>query len=605
MNFTILLGAALVCAAPEPPTTLDGAALALRASGTACDDGAWRLDGGFAGAYIRLSAPGEVTFVLRAAKGDSQSGAAGLRLRVADFVAGWPVAAAAPAYERFEQTWKLPAGTYCVRIENAANKTGEPRPLQIRDLSVSGAALVNEATDALALEAADTYVERFRKGAVGVVLTADGQPLARAEVRIRLKNHAFLFGTALAGAGRPRKSRGTGGGDGAMNYADFVRCNFNAVVPENAGKWGYNEAARGQIALEGLDRIIDFAEASGKRVRMHGVLWDVSEPAWVDQLQDAALHGSDPSQRDAAKAELRAAISERIRYFVAERARRYDELDVLNEGVHRPMYYDIFGVEGVAGIYSEVKAAVAAAGASTRIVPNEYDVFQSLGKIGDPYANWYRRSVEALRGAGGAVDGIGIQYYALDNAAARARNPHSPARMAQVMHNLAATGLPLTLSEFGVQRSGEPTPQRAAEILADALRLCFGHDRMTGFISWGFLRTQMWSVAPMAALVDADWNLTPAGKVWQQMTGIQDWKEPGLPCWTTDVRLTTDAQGRVDFTGFYGDYELSVGSRHGAFSLVKGEANYHVETAQDVAGESDSTAKKSALPGPQADQQNH
>jgi GH35 family endo-1,4-beta-xylanase len=309
---------------------------------------------------------------------------------------------------------------------------------------------------------------------------------------------------------------------------------------------------------------------------MHGVLWDVSEPAWVRALKDTAVNGSSQAERDAAKADLRARISQRIRYFVKDRAHRYAELDVLNEAEHRPKYYRIFGTDGVAGIYNEVKAAVQAAGASTRIVPNEYDVLQSFGGIGDPYANWYRKHVEALRDAGGAVDGIGIQYYAVDDDLARAHNPHSPSRIAQVLHNLATADLPLSLAEFGVQKSGDPPPQRAADILADALRLCFGHDKMTTFISWGFWKPRMWSVAPMGALVDADWNITPAGKVWQQLTGVQDWKIAKRPMWITDVSLITDARGRVDFSGFYGDYEIVLGQRRGKFTLTKGTSGYTV-----------------------------
>jgi hypothetical protein len=50
----------------------------------------------------------------------------------------------------------------------------------------------------------------------------------------------------------------------------------------------------------------------------------------------------------------------------------------------------------------------------------------------------------------------------------------------------------------------------------------------------------------------------------------------GLPKWTTEVSLTTDAQGRVDFTDFYGDYEVVSGQRHAEFTLTKGKAEYSV-----------------------------
>jgi hypothetical protein len=142
--------------------------------------------------------------------------------------------------------------------------------------------------------------------------------------------------------------------------------------------------------------------------------------------------------------------------------------------------------------------------------------------------------------------------------------------IAQVFNNLATTNLSLSLTEFGVQSYRRPTPQRAADILAETLRLCFGHEKMTTFITWGFWRPRMWSTAPAAALVDADRNITPAGMVWQQMTGVRDWHIANLPVWTTGVSLVTDAQGRVSFAGFYGDYEIISGGQRGEFTLTKG-----------------------------------
>lgn len=81
----------------------------------------------------------------------------------------------------------------------------------------------------------------------------------------------------------------------------------------------------------------------------------------------------------------------------------------------------------------------------------------------------------------------------------------------------------------------------------------------------------------IGVLVDADWNITPAGKVWQQLTGVQHWKIAKRPMWTNDVSLTTDARGRLDFTGFYGDYEVVSGQLRGKFTLIKGTSGYTVD----------------------------
>jgi GH35 family endo-1,4-beta-xylanase len=504
-----------------------------------------------------------------------------LGLRVADFATSWPVTAVGGNYGSHTQTWTLGAGTYCVRVEKADDRpSGGPWAIHIRDLTIAGATVLNTATDALALAAADTYIDHFRKGQAVLTILSGAQPLANAPVRIRLKRHAFNFGTAVAGVEGRGTSWVTGSGTNDVNYRDFIISNFNAIVPENAGKWSYNEGTRDRVTLDYLDSLVDFGARNNKRVRMHGVLWDVDQPKWVNALQDTAINGTSEQARDAAKADLRAKISQRVRYFVGDRAQRYYELDVINEPVHEPKYYEIYGLDGVAGIYNEVKAAVSAAGASTRIVPNEYEVLQGSRGIKDPYANWYRRHVERLRNAGGAVDGIGIQYYAVDGNEPEGLTTHSPSLIAQVFNNLATTNLSLSLTEFGVQSYNSPTPQRAADILAETLRLCFGHEKMTTFITWGFWRPRMWSTAPAGALMDANWNITPAGMVWQQMTGVRDWHIANLPVWTTDVSLVTDGQGRVSFAGFYGDYEIISGRQRGEFTLTKGTTNCMVAVSR-------------------------
>ena len=133
--------------------------------------------------------------------------------------------------------------------------------------------------------------------------------------------------------------------------------------------------------------------------------------------------------------------------------------------------------------------------------------------ISDPYANWFRNDVEAVRDAGGAISAIGVQYYPTH---ASGTNDHSPSRMAQTFANLAVTGLPLSLTEFGVQKNNSstgcgsncvPDPSLAATYLTDTMRLTFGNPNFTTFDMWGFWANDMWSQAPYAALLDANFNL--------------------------------------------------------------------------------------------------
>src|SRR5213079_3363209 len=108
-----------------------------------------------------------------------------------------------------------------------------------------------------------------------------------------------------------------------------------------------------------------------------------------------------------AKTELRKQISERIQYYVRDRASSYYAMDVLNEPYHQPKYWEIFGAVGIADIHRECAQAIQDAGAKTKLCVNEYNVFQYSQtfpfKDGapDPYANWYREYVEQIRNVNG------------------------------------------------------------------------------------------------------------------------------------------------------------------------------------------------------------
>ena len=44
-----------------------------------------------------------------------------------------------------------------------------------------------------------------------------------------------------------------------------------------------------------------------------------------------------------------------------------------------------------------------------------------------------------------------------------------------------------------------------------------------------------------------------------------------MPVWDTDLTLKTDRKGEVGFSGFYGDYDTTVGGRNYPIVLAKGK----------------------------------
>jgi hypothetical protein len=201
---------------------------------------------------------------------------------------------------------------------------------------------------------------------------------------------------------------------------------------------------------------------------------------------------------------------------------------------------------------------------------NEYNVLQwssnPTTSANDAYANWYREHGEAILAAGGQVDGYGVQYYAVLDSTANQFNPHSPARMQQVFQNLSLTGKPFELTEFGVQNQGSPSLTDAANVLEDTMRMVFGSPNADTFNMWGFWQGAIWNQATLGALVDANWNLTPVGQRYEQL----------MSQWRTDLTLTADRNGAIDFRGFYGDYDVTIDGKTYHLSLDKGRPEYQL-----------------------------
>ena len=98
---------------------------------------------------------------------------------------------------------------------------------------------------------------------------------------------------------------------------------FNSLSPENAGKWASNEATRDVQTIAYMNRISDFAQAHNMGYRQHNLIWGPTnqQPSWVSTLLTQAVDDpgtSDDAEAAAAKADLRAEISERIDYYVGD-----------------------------------------------------------------------------------------------------------------------------------------------------------------------------------------------------------------------------------------------------------------------------------------------
>jgi endo-1,4-beta-xylanase len=572
----------------QAQTFVNGNGMILKSSGAASGS-AWTLStNGYVGTYITLSQPGSVNITVNASGQSSSSLAPQMTLSIADYNRSFDVTSTSTANYSYS-TPNLPAGTYFLRTQ-LDNQTGTATPsLTIANLQISSNATINNSsTDALASAAANTYIDNFRRGPATVRLVGT---VPGTVVSVNMTRNAFNFGGTVSGvSNNDSKDMITNStpaaGTEQAKFQNFINANFNTIVPSNAGKWASNENGNTQPSSPNMtlvDKQANYAVAHGMQERMHNLLWGTQQPTWVNNLITQA-QASDAT----AKANLMTAIKNRIGYYLggtnpgnAQRARKYIEVDILNEAQHNAPYWGIFSSTEIADIFNTADNAIATAGSNARTYLNEYNVLQfspqSINASGvqsgsDPYANWYRNQVETVNNAGLAaygkrvVTGIGFQLYA--NVTATGSSALSTATMQKALQNLSVEGLPLSLTEFGLGSSTTIADSQSLgpAALENTLRMLYGTPLATTFMTWGWWDISGATYPPAAMLDNTQGNnvLTPIGQKWQEL----------MSAFTTHVTPSIDANGNITFNGYYGSYDLTFAGHTYEMDLTKGRSLY-------------------------------
>jgi GH35 family endo-1,4-beta-xylanase len=565
--------------------------LILNSSGGTFGSAAQLSETGYVGTYINVPNSGDggslVNLTMNANRASSGSGAfPHMNIAVADSKFGFSLSSTSAADFSTGDQW-LPEGTYFVRVErdSPSNPSSSTRTARVNTLDVSGASFANFQSNSNALNAANTYIDNFRKGPAELTLL--GVP-SGTNVQVKLKRHDFNFGTVASGfTSFDHLGDNPTPGSAAYNYQQFVNGRFNSLVPSNAGKWTYNEPHQDQVEMDHIDDYLQYVEDHNMRSRMHNLLWETGQqPYWVccfggfDGLLDIAAGGGPGAAT--AKEQLRQEIIERIDYYVRDRANQYVEIDVVNESLHQERYWQVFGASGFAEFFNEVADAIDDAGSNATAMLNEFNVIQWSEDplnpgTSDPYANWYREHAEEIMTAGGQMSGIGVQYYAdrrqpsdgLGSAA------HNPGRILQAFQNLAVSGLPIALTEFGVIDNGGSGTfdwDWTTQIMEETMRMTFGMPDATSFMIWDIISNN----SSDFGLVNSNYlNPTQAADAFDDL----------MSEWDTEVTLEVGPDGTIDFSGFFGDYEITIDGETFDLSLLKGTTEYELAIGTPLLGD--------------------
>ncbi len=388
------------------------------------------------------------------------------------------------------------------------------------------------------IEQAAVRIEQHRKsnGTV-IVVDADGKPIPGVEVAILQTRHEFLFGCNFFQFGRLSDQKDEDA------YRDQFKDLFNYATL--AFYWSSYERRQGNPRHAYTQEVAKWCHEHGITCKGHPLAWNYSDPAWLPDEPDA----------------IRRLQLRRITDCVSRFRGLIDIWDVVNEATdfqrkafqeRAPKMTRMWARTGRIELVTQCFKAAREANRDATLLINDYRT--------DPT---YVRVIQQLTEQVGKqpFDVIGIQSHMHGGTWPNAKIWEVCERFAQFQVPLHFTEMTILSGQSGGQRargnkSWPSTPageQRQADEVERVYTMLFSHPRVTGITWWDFADRNAWQKAP-AGLLRKDLSPKPA---YQRLHDLVKHR------WWTRTKEQTDAEGRVTFRGFLGDYQVAVRTTSG------------------------------------------
>jgi len=427
------------------------------------------------------------------------------------------------------------------------------------------------------LAGADERIEKYRMATAKLsIVTADGQPLADAVVKIDQTRHEFLFGVNNSHVmWFSYLNKKYGGRSLNPNiYKRLKRLDVTEYQIENYMQrliklsnytslpvwWRLYEFEKGDMRYSIYDREIERLHKNGLKVLAHNLVWNNYTPSWISDDCDA----------------IAMAVKKRVRDFIDHYKGEFDYFVVFNEAANpfRPIFKKVrmtkcFRDLGKISFVSMPFKVCREVDPSAKLMINEVDI-RTDQKFPD--------LLKHLKDAKGnpLYDIIGIQshmhsrIWPLDD-------------VWKLCEFYSAFNVPLHFTEVtvlsGTPISGnygmETTPggeRKQAEHVVRLYSVLFSHPSIEAIQWWDLTDLGSWKGAP-AGLLRKDMSPKPAYDALMHLIKTK---------WWTNVEVITSRLGECEFKGFLGDYSITVVTPNGqtrAFDITmtrKGKRNYRL-----------------------------
>ncbi|MDC7123080.1 endo-1,4-beta-xylanase [Cellulomonas fimi] len=276
------------------------------------------------------------------------------------------------------------------------------------------------------------------------------------------------FGTAIA-AGRLNDS----------TYQTIANREFDMITAENEMKMDATEPNRGQFSYASGDRILNWAQSNGKRVRGHALAWHSQQPGWMQNLS-----GTD----------LRNAMLNHVTQVATHYKGKIYAWDVVNEayadgssGARRDSNLQRTGNDWIEAAFRAARAADPAA----KLCYNDYNTDDwSHAKTQGVYT-----MVRDFKSRGVPIDCVGFQSHF------NAQSP-VPSNYETTLRSFAALGVDVQITELDIEGSGSSQAQAYQRVV----QACLNVARCTGITVWGVRDTDSWRSYGTPLLFDGSGN---------------------------------------------------------------------------------------------------
>jgi GH35 family endo-1,4-beta-xylanase len=375
----------------------------------------------------------------------------------------------------------------------------------------------------------DARIEKYRKGKTDLtLLDPDGKPLGTGvSVKIQQKRHKFLFGCNIFKLGQCRTPE---------NNADYEK-HFAALLNYATLPfywWNY-EREKGKPDDARSYEIVRWCRANNVTTKGHPLAWNWAEQDWLPPEPEAAMQ----------------AQFDRIEHCASQFKGDVDIWDVVNEATHydrpeclkrAPKLSEAIRRMGIGAYVRGAFNAARKGSSQATLIINDYRT--------DPAFEEKVLSQLVDENKKPLYDVIGIQSHMHGGY-------WGAARTWEVCEYFAKFGKPLHFTETTLisgprtEQGWLTTPEgeeRQAKQVTEFYSILFSHPAVQAITWWDFTDQGAWQGAP-AGFVRADMTPKPA---YEQLLKLVKGK------WWTKVETTVEQPGKVNFQGFFGQYEIIV-----------------------------------------------